>query len=94
MKFYSEITKNLYDTKEDLVKAEVAATKEKSERAVAAKKVNDLLKEAKRANKEANKALADFVEKYGSFKTTLTDTDIESERDKSFWDILDIFTGF
>ena len=28
MKFYSEITKDLYDTKEELVKAEVEATKE------------------------------------------------------------------
>ena len=46
MKFYSEITKKLYDTKDELVKAEVDATKSKSIRAEKAKEVTELIKKA------------------------------------------------
>lgn len=89
MKFYSEITKNLYDTKEDLVKAEVAATKAKSDRAEKAKEVTELLKVASDATKKANKALSDFIKEYGSFKTTLKDEDVVT--DLNFWDLFDKF---
>ena len=51
MKFYSEQTKKLYDTKDELTKAEAElATK-----------------------KEADKKLADFCKKYGSFHTTVNE---------------------
>ena len=43
MKFYSEITKKLYDSKDELVKAEVAATKAKSDREVKAKEVKNMV---------------------------------------------------
>ena len=75
MKFYSEITKKLYDTKDELVDAEVKATKAKSDREVKAKEVTELLKAANEATKKANKALSEFVKQYGSFKTTIKDTD-------------------
>ena len=89
MKYYSEITKKLYDSKEDLVKAEVEATKAKSERGEKAKEVTEAIKAANEATKKANKLLSDFVAEYGSFKTTLTDKDVDS-RD-SFWTIFDKF---
>ena len=83
MKYYSEITKKLYDSKDELVKAEVAATKVKSARADKAKEVTEAIKTANEATKKANKMLADFVKEYGSFKTTLTDEDVDA-RD-GFW---------
>lgn len=88
MKYYSEVTKQLYDSKEDLVKAEVAVTKSKADRAERAKEVNEALKAANAAQKKANDLLAKFVKDYGSFKTTLKDEDIQVD---SFWDLFDKF---
>lgn len=90
MKYYSEITKKLYDEKDALIKAEVEATKAKSDRAEKAKEVTELLKAANEATKKANKALADFVKEYGSFKTTIKDEDVDVNK-SSFWDIFDRF---
>lgn len=90
MKYYSEILKKLYDSKDELVKAEVEATKAKSDRAEKAKEVTELLKAANEATKKANKALADFVKEYGSFKTTIKDEDVDVNN-SSFWDIFDRF---
>lgn len=90
MKYYSEVTKKLYDTKDDLIKAEVAATKAKTDRAEKAKEVTELIKKANEAQKAAGKALNEFVKEYGSFKTTIKDTDTNVNLD-SFWDIFDKF---
>ncbi len=76
MKFYSEITKNLYDSEKELVQAEAEATKAKNARAEKAKEVTELLKAANEASKKANQALSDFVKEYGSFKTTIKDVDV------------------
>lgn len=89
IKYYSEITKKLYDSKDELVQAEVEATKAKSDRAERAKEVTEALKAANEASKKANKLLADFVKEYGSFKTTIKDKDVDVEG--SFWNILDRF---
>lgn len=90
MKFYSEITKKLYDSKEELVEAEIEATKAKTNRAEKAKEVNELIKKANETTKAAHKALREFVEEYGSFKTTIKDNDVDSTVG-SFWDIFDKF---
>ena len=87
MKFYSEITKKLYDSKDELVKAEVAATKAKSDREVKAKEVTELLKAANEATKKANDALREFIKEYGSFKTTIKSEDTGVRSD--FWDLFD-----
>ena len=89
MKFYSELTKKLYDTQEELTKAEVEVTKSKADRAERAKEVNEALKVASEAQKKANKLLSDFVKDYGSFKTTLTDEDVDVK--DTFWNIFDKF---
>ena len=88
MKYYSELTKKLYDSEKDLQKAEVGLTKSKAERGERAKEVTKALEEANKATKKANQLLADFVKDYGSFKTTLTDKDVQTD---SFWDIFDRF---
>lgn len=87
MKYFSEITKKLYDSKDDLVKAEVEATKAKTDRATKAKEVTELIKKANEATKIANKALTDFVKEYGSFKTTIKDDDVDVRTD--FWSLFD-----
>lgn len=89
MKYYSQITKDLYDTKEALIEAEVEATKAKSDRAEKAKEVTQLLKEANEAQKKANAALKEFIKEYGSFKTTIKDDDMEVKY--NFWDMFDKF---
>ena len=91
MKFYSEITKKLYDDKDSLVKAEVAATKAKSDREVKAKEVTELIKAANEATKKANKALSEFIKEYGSFKTTIKNEEVADVNLNSCWDIFDKF---
>ena len=88
MKYYSELTKTLYDTKEDLIKAETELTKTKAQRADRAKEVTEALKAANVATKKANELLSAFVKDYGSFKTTIKDADVSPE---SFWSVLDNF---
>ena len=88
MKFYSELTKKLYDSQKELQKAEIEMTKSKADRAEKAKEVTELLKAANEANKKAHQALSDFCAEYGSFKTTLTDKDVTRD---SFWDLFDRF---
>ena len=77
MKYYSDLTKKLYDTEKQLKDAEIQITKSKADRAEKAKEVTEALKAANEATEKANKLLADFVKEYGSFKTTLTDKDID-----------------
>lgn len=87
MKYYSEITKKLYDDKNELIKAEVEATKAKTDRETKAKEVTELLKAANEASKKANEALSNFVKEYGSFKTTIKDSDVNVR--SNFWDLFD-----
>ena len=77
MKYYSDLTKKLYETEKQLKDAEIALTKSKADRAQRAKEVTEALKAANEASKKANKLLSDFVKDYGSFKTTLTDKDVD-----------------
>ena len=93
MKYYSEITKKLYDSKDELVKAEVEATKAKSDRAERAKEVTEALKKANEATKKANKLLEAFIKDYGSFKTTIKDPEDGSKTSiqSNFWDLFDKF---
>ena len=89
MKYYSQLTKKLYDTQEDLQKAEIILTKSKADRAERAKEVEKALKEATEASKKANKLLQEFVKDYGSFKTTIKDEDVDTN--SIFWDVFDKF---
>ena len=61
--------------------AEVELTKSKADRAQRAKEVTEAIKAANEATEKANKLLSAFVKDYGSFKTTLTDKDVDQLTD-------------
>ena len=90
MKFYSELTKELYDSEKELKEAEIEVTKQKADRAERAKEVTEALKAATEASKKAEKLLQDFVRDYGSFKTTIKDGDLKNPN-SFFWDVFDKF---
>lgn len=77
MKYYSELTKKPYDTVEELEAAEKkildskkAEDEKKTKRAAAAKEVEEAIKRASDAQKEAQNKLNEFCKKYGAFHTT------------------------
>lgn len=78
MKYYSEDLKKLFDSEEELAKAEKAhneaqLAKEKKDqelkkaRAESAKEIEELLKKRNELTKEINAKVDEFVKKYGSF---------------------------
>lgn len=80
MKFYSEKTEMLYDSAEELEKAESqleeAQKKEeekKQARAARAKEVEDAFRAVSEAQKKANDLLVAFTKDYGSFHMTYKD---------------------
>lgn len=96
MKYYSDLTKKLYDTEKQLKAAEVELTKSKADRAQRAKEVTEAIKAANEATEKANKLLSAFVKDYGSFKTTLTDKDVDLKAfnnsfSKYFADLFNLF---
>lgn len=112
MKFYSEKLNKMFDSEAEVVKAEAEAQKEaaaaqqlkekqvKEERAADAKKVNESLAAAREAQKAADKALKNFINKYGYFHASFTVDDVsaKNERDSlmnaslnSFANLLDAF---
>lgn len=90
IKYYSELTKELYDSEKELKEAEIEVTKQKADRAERAKEVTEALKAANEASKKADKLLKEFVKDYGSFKTTIKDTDARGAN-SLFWDVFDKF---
>jgi len=98
MKFYSEKTKELYETEADLTKAEVAYDEKhskelarKKERAEAAKKVEDAFKEADKAKKNAMDLLTQFCKTYGSFRTQIDSETLNDIKPSVFSSIFDLF---
>ena len=96
MKYYSEVTKQLYDNEETCKKAEVAVQeKEKLEklkkeqeaanRKVAAEKVEAARKAYVEAQKNYKNVLSDFCKQYGAYHTSLSSKDFDD------WSIFDLF---
>lgn len=91
MKFYSEVTKQLYDTADALTKAEAAAEKakaaeeeKKKARAARAKEVEDAYKAILDAQQKYVELKNKFIEDYGSFHISLTQkTPVGSKSDFS-----------
>lgn len=89
MKYWSEVTKKLYDTEMDLAAAEAVAKKADAEkeakskaRAARAKEVEDAYRAVMEANKHYNELKDKFVEDYGSFHMTITSkTPLQSKPD-------------
>ena len=68
MKYYSEMTDKVYETKEECEKAEEEKQLAlKNERETRSKAVVDAFKKAREAEAEAQKLLKEFVKDYGSF---------------------------
>ena len=110
MKFYSELTKQLYDSEKALMKAEaeLKETEEKKRteekikkeaRAKRAKEVDEALKAANEAQTKAISLLKDFIRDYGYFHTSFSTNDVEnkmiaSKASDTSADLLDTFLRF
>lgn len=107
MKYYSEITKTMFNTVEELQKAEAAVIKREKEkadaekakaaqRATRAKEVEKAFKDAEAARRKAAKLLQDFTKDYGYFHMSysLDDTDEETEKIPDFFGELANFLKF
>lgn len=103
MKFYSEITKKMYDTMRELDKAEKEAKDKNDERKTAAAAVerayDELVAVRKKASEEVtaaqdnySKALNDFCSKYGAYHQTIksTDSDLPWKSLSSLLDLLNL----
>lgn len=86
MKYYSEVTNQVYDTEAALVKAETeilnkkkaeeaALAEKKAKREARAKEVEEAITFAIDAQKEAREKLNAFCEDYGTFHTSLKNAD-------------------
>lgn len=100
MKYYSEVTKQIYDNQEACEKAELAVKekenlmkikkeKEASQRKAAADKVEAARKAFVEAQKAYKAALTEFCDTYGAFHTTVSSKDYED-----FGSLFDIFRLF
>lgn len=101
MKYYSEMTNKVYETKEECEKAEEAIVAKKkaeeekqlalkNERETRSKAVVDAFKKAREAEAEAQKLMKEFVKDYGSFHMSYNGKTILP----SMFDILDNFFYF
>ena len=95
MRYYSDVCHKLFDSQEELQKAEKALTqkndeeaKKKAERKADADKIQAAYDKAVEDCKEYNKLVNEFVKKYGSYHKTI-DTPIKfGDIFDSFWDIV------
>lgn len=78
MKFYSDVTKQLYESERELRKAEAVAEKEKqaleekkAEKAKRAKEIEVAFERVEQARKDANELVNTFIKDYGSFHSTI-----------------------
>ena len=105
MKFYSEVTKKLYDSEKDLISAEaevkaaeakrIEAEKiKKAARANRAKEVETALKEANEAQAKALKLLKDFTNDYGYFHMSYPADTVNKVEENITGDFFDILNSF
>lgn len=88
MKFYSEITKQLYSSEKELHTAEakeqekINAQKAKDEaRAARAKEVEEAMQKAVDANKKYLELRNQFIKDYGSFHMSVSSNDVRTGND-------------
>ena len=92
MKFYSEITKKMYDTVKDLEKAEKETKDKNDERKAAAAAVDKAYNDLVAAREKYSKVLNDFCSKYGAYHRSIksTDSDASWKSLSSLLDLLDL----
>lgn len=75
MKYYSDVTKKLYESVEDLKKAEAEITDKAAARKKDADKVEKAYNAYIEARKEYEKVLTEFCNKHGAYHKTYTSKD-------------------
>lgn len=95
MRFYSDVCHKLFESQEELEKAEKALVqknddeaKKKAERKADADKVQEAYDKVIEDCKEYNKLVNEFVKKYGSYHKTINTPIKFSDIFDSFWDII------
>ena len=105
MKYLSEVTKKVYDTVDELnaeeekvltarKERELAEAEKKAKREERAKEVEEALKFALEAQKEANEKLDAFCKDYGTFHTSLKNADMILGNYDPFRNFFKTFWGF
>ena len=87
MKYFSEVTKKIYDTEKELEEAEKAVENEKLIYEADVKKLNEAYEALKAAEKAYDAATKEFNEKHKK------KVNIDPNREYTFKDILDIIFG-
>lgn len=99
MRYYSDVTKQIYNSEKELNDAEFkikrekenakkAKEKESAERKKAAAEVQEAYAKARAANVHASKVLADFCDKYGSYHFS-----IDGSEDSELNDLVSLCNG-
>lgn len=95
MRFYSDVCHKLFESQEELEKAEKALVqkndeeaKKKAERKADADKIQAAYDKVIEDCKEYNKLVNEFVKKYGSYHKTINTPIKFSDIFDSFWDII------
>jgi septal ring factor EnvC (AmiA/AmiB activator) len=105
MKYLSEVTEKVYDTVDELnadeekvltarKERELAEAEKKAKREERAKEVEEALKFALEAQKEANEKLEAFCKDYGTFHTSLKNADMVLGNYDPFRNFFKTFWGF
>lgn len=79
MKYYSDVTKKLYESVDELKKAEAEITDKATARKKDADKVEKAYDAYIEARKEYEKVLMDFCNKYGAYHKTFSTKNIPKE---------------
>lgn len=95
MRYYSDVCHKLFESQEELEKAEKALVqkndeeaKKKAERKADADKIQAAYDKVIEDCKEYNKLVNEFVKKYGSYHKTINTPIKFSDVFDSFWDII------
>ena len=90
VKFYSDVTKKVYDNEDECKKAEEALTNRTAARKEDAEKVEVAHKQYVEARKIYENTLSEFCKKYGAYHKTITEKDL----DELNWSVRDILKYF
>lgn len=81
MKYYSEVTKNMYDSVDELENAEKALSNKTAERKKDAAEVESAYNALIDARKNYNRVLEKFCEKHGAYHKTIRAVDADADPD-------------
>ena len=88
MKYYSDITKKMYDTIPELENAEKAVAEKNNARKQDAEKVETAFNAFVAAREAYEKTLADFCKKHGPYHKTISENDLNPVSITTLLDLL------